>query len=172
MRSAHENKGSGIPRDQAGPLRYSPPEHRTASRTHPSATPTRTTPPATVHPRTTDPRGSNPRRRTSRQPIQAQVVPSCDLSHHSLCGWPFCCGHWITKSRRYSTTFGAVRSVRRRWARMLAAALTGRPFATDEAGGFVAVDGFGRLDGDPQTEVLGSWRYAGRGRDPAPGGGS
>ncbi|WP_307874227.1 MULTISPECIES: replication initiator [unclassified Frankia] len=81
-------------------------------------------------------------------------------------------GHWITKSRRYSTTFGAVRSVRRRWARMLAAALSGRPFATDEAGGFVAVDEFGRLDGDPQTEVLGSWRYAGRGRDPVPGGGS
>ena len=53
---------------------------------------------------------------------------------------------------------------------MLAAALSGRTFATDETGGYVAVDAFGRPDGDPQTVVLGSWRYAGRGRDPAPGG--
>ena len=81
-------------------------------------------------------------------------------------------GHWMTKSRRYSTTFGAVRGVRRRWVRMLAAALAGRPFEPDGAGGWVAVDQFGRPDGDPQTAVVGSWRYTGRGRDtPAAGAG-
>jgi len=76
-------------------------------------------------------------------------------------------GHWMTKSRRYSTTFGAVRAVRRRWVRMLAAALSGRPFEADGAGGWVAVDAFGRPDGDPTTVVVGQWRYAGRGRDPS-----
>jgi hypothetical protein len=75
--------------------------------------------------------------------------------------------HWMTKSRRYSTTFGAVRAVRRRWARLLGAALGGRPFGTDEAGGFVTLDEFGRPDGDARTLVVGEWRYAGRGRDPA-----
>ena len=76
-------------------------------------------------------------------------------------------GHWVAKSRRYSTTFGAVRTVRRRWARLLAAALGGRPFGTDEAGGLVALDAFGRPDGDPTTLVVGQWRYAGRGREPS-----
>jgi hypothetical protein len=80
-------------------------------------------------------------------------------------------GHWLTKSRKYSTTFGAVRAVRRRWARMLAAALTGRPFEVDGAGGWVALDEFGRPDGNAETVVVGSWRYAGRGRDPGSGGG-
>ncbi|WP_307874070.1 MULTISPECIES: replication initiator [unclassified Frankia] len=78
-------------------------------------------------------------------------------------------GHWVGKSRRYSTTFGAVRAVRRRWARVFSAALSGRPFGTDDAGGFVALDEFGRPDGDPATVVLGQWRYAGRGRDPGKG---
>jgi len=73
-------------------------------------------------------------------------------------------GHWVAKSRRYSTTFGAARAVRRRWARLLSAALGGRPFGTDEAGGYVVLDEFGRPDGDPTTLVVGQWRYAGRGR--------
>ncbi|MEX5712983.1 replication initiator [Parafrankia sp. FMc6] len=62
-------------------------------------------------------------------------------------------GHWLTKSRRYSTTFGALRTVRRVWSRTLGAVLSGR----------VPVDAFGRLDGDPATVAVGEWVYAGRG---------
>jgi len=85
-------------------------------------------------------------------------------------------GHWISKSRKYSTTFGAVRSARRRWARLLAAALSGRPLGLDGDGSPVVLDEFGRPDGDPQTLVVGQWRYVGRGREPvgaedAPGAG-
>jgi hypothetical protein len=31
----------------------------------------------------------------------------------------------------------------------------------------VTLDEFGRPDGDARTLVVGEWRYAGRGRDPA-----
>ncbi|OHV62154.1 MULTISPECIES: replication initiator [unclassified Pseudofrankia] len=76
-------------------------------------------------------------------------------------------GHWLTKSRRYSTTFRELRGVRRRWSRLLAAALSGRPLGLDGDGGPVVLDEFGRPDGDPDTVVVGQWRYVGRGRDPA-----
>jgi len=79
-------------------------------------------------------------------------------------------GHWLTKSRRYSTTFGKVRAVRRRWSRLLAAALSGRPLGIED-GGPVVLDEFGRPDGDERTLTVGRWRYAGRGRDPATGDG-
>ncbi|CAI7977504.1 Replication initiation protein [Frankia sp. Hr75.2] len=69
-------------------------------------------------------------------------------------------GHWLTKSRAYSTTFGALRTVRRVWSRTLGAVMSGR----------VPVDAFGRLDGDPDTVVLGAWTYAGRGLHPGGGG--
>ncbi|WP_231861623.1 MULTISPECIES: replication initiator [Frankia] len=62
-------------------------------------------------------------------------------------------GHWITKSRRYSTTFGALRGARRVYARTVAAVLSGG----------LPVDAFGRPDGDPRTVVIGAWTYAGRG---------
>jgi len=62
-------------------------------------------------------------------------------------------GHWITKSRRYSTTFGALRDARRVYARTVAAALSGG----------LPVDAFGRADGDPRTVVVRSWGYVGRG---------
>jgi hypothetical protein len=81
-------------------------------------------------------------------------------------------GHWLSKSRRYSTTFGKVRTVRRRYAQVLAAALSGRPIAAGSGGGVVTVDEFGRPDGDPDTLILGTWRYAGRGRHPDGSGGS
>ncbi|SBW24703.1 replication initiation protein [Candidatus Protofrankia californiensis] len=71
--------------------------------------------------------------------------------------------HWITKSRRYSTTFVVLRGARRVYARTVAAALSdGLP-----------VDAFGRPDGDPRTVVVGAWRYAGRGApaDAVPPGG-
>ncbi|WP_373693994.1 replication initiator [Parafrankia sp. BMG5.11] len=62
-------------------------------------------------------------------------------------------GHWISKARRWSTTFTALRTVRRVWSRTLGAAMAGR----------VPGDAFGRPDGDPATVVLGAWTYAGRG---------
>ncbi|KPM53804.1 replication initiation protein [Frankia sp. R43] len=62
-------------------------------------------------------------------------------------------GHWLTKSRAYSTTFTSLRSARRVWSRTLGAALSGHPL----------VDAFGRVDGDPATDVIGTWAYAGRG---------
>ncbi|ETA04224.1 hypothetical protein CcI6DRAFT_00440 [Frankia sp. CcI6] len=65
-------------------------------------------------------------------------------------GWG---GHWITKSRKYSTTFGALRGARRVYARLIGGALSGRGL----------VDAFGRPDGDPNTVAVGVWRYAGRG---------
>ncbi|MBL7501615.1 replication initiation protein [Frankia sp. CNm7] len=80
-------------------------------------------------------------------------------------------GHALTKSRAYSTTFGTLRGVRRRYARVFAAAVAGRPLGVD-GGELVTLDEFGRPDGDPATVVVGSWRYAGRGRAPATGDGS
>ncbi|OAA27191.1 hypothetical protein UG55_100974 [Frankia sp. EI5c] len=62
-------------------------------------------------------------------------------------------GHWLTKSRAYSTTFTALRTVRRVWSRTIGAAMAGH----------APLDAFGRLDGDPNTVVLGTWTYAGRG---------
>jgi len=58
--------------------------------------------------------------------------------------------------------------VRRRWSRLLAAALSGRPLGIED-GGPVVLDEFGRPDGDERTLTVGRWRYAGRGRDPATG---
>ncbi|ABD11478.1 hypothetical protein ThrDRAFT_03573 [Frankia casuarinae] len=64
-------------------------------------------------------------------------------------------GHWLTKSRTYSTTFTALRTVRRVWSRTIGAAMAGR----------VPVDAFGRAEGDENTIVLGAWTYTGRGLD-------
>ena len=64
--------------------------------------------------------------------------------------------HWVSKSRRYSTTFGQLRRARRDFARRLA------------TGGAGPVDAFGRPDGDPRTVVLAEWAYAGRGQPPPP----
>lgn len=60
-------------------------------------------------------------------------------------------GHWVTKSRFFSTTFSALRTARRAFAR--AARFGGDP----------PVDAFGRVDGDGRTVVLGWWRFAGVG---------
>lgn len=62
-------------------------------------------------------------------------------------------GHWLSKSHRYSTTFGALRTARRDHARVTAAVLAGNPLT----------DAFGRPPGDPATAIQGAWRYAGRG---------
>jgi hypothetical protein len=58
-------------------------------------------------------------------------------------------GHWLTKSRTYSTTFRALRGARRDYRR------SNRP------GG--PVDMFGRADGDPRTVTVGRWAFAGVG---------
>ncbi len=60
-------------------------------------------------------------------------------------------GHWVTKSRFYSTTFSALRTARREFARA----------ARFPAG--VGTDAFGRVEGDGRTVVLGWWRFAGVG---------
>ncbi|WP_322778281.1 replication initiator [Frankia sp. Cas4] len=60
-------------------------------------------------------------------------------------------GHWLTKSRRYSTTFGALRAARRRY---------------NQAGRFpdgVPRDAWGRPEVDGAVEHVGYWRFAGVG---------
>ncbi|WP_462203382.1 replication initiator [Frankia sp. CcWB3] len=61
-------------------------------------------------------------------------------------------GRWLTKSWAYSTTFTALRTVRRVWSRTIGAAMAGR----------IPVDAFGRADGDENTIVLGTWTYTAR----------
>jgi len=61
-------------------------------------------------------------------------------------------GHFLTKSRRYSTTMGALRMVRRDHARRQ---LLG------EAG--LVLDAWGRPEDDALVEVVRTWRYVGWG---------
>jgi hypothetical protein len=60
-------------------------------------------------------------------------------------------GHWSTKSRRYSTTFTALRRAR------IAHALARRHGTT------VPLDLWGRAASEEATVVLSSWAYRGRG---------
>ncbi len=55
-------------------------------------------------------------------------------------------GHWLTKSRRYSTTFAARRAARRTWQRT-------------NGGQREALDAFGRPDDTDQTLIIPAWRY-------------
>jgi len=59
-------------------------------------------------------------------------------------------GHFLTRSRRYSTTFTALRRARATYRR------------TRRHGG-VPLDAFGRPDGDDATVILATWVYAGSG---------
>jgi hypothetical protein len=60
-------------------------------------------------------------------------------------------GHCVTKSRRYSTTFKALRAARRAWT------------ARRRHGATVALDGDGRLLPPAGTVSVAGWEYAGRG---------
>jgi hypothetical protein len=60
-------------------------------------------------------------------------------------------GHWSTKSRRYSTTFGAIRRSRAEYARR-----------TQQASA-VPLDAWGRPLDEAQILVIAEWRYTGRG---------
>jgi hypothetical protein len=69
-----------------------------------------------------------------------------ELAHLKLRNWAHTLGyrgHWLTKSRRYSTTFGALRSARAEWS------------ATSN----------GETSGHAQSTTIGDWRYLGRGWD-------
>ena len=61
-------------------------------------------------------------------------------------------GHFLTKSRAYSTTMGELRRVRREYQR--------RRVAGDQG---VVLDAWGRPESDGLAEVKASWRYAGWG---------
>ncbi|WP_336502452.1 replication initiator [Candidatus Frankia alpina] len=58
-------------------------------------------------------------------------------------------GHWITKSRAYSTTFAACRERRRTWAR------THTPAGAERT----PLDAWGRPEDDDQVITLATWRY-------------
>jgi hypothetical protein len=60
-------------------------------------------------------------------------------------------GHWSTKSRRYSTTFGAIRRARAEHARRT------------QQGSAVPLDAWGRPLDEAQVLVIAEWRYTGRG---------
>jgi hypothetical protein len=60
-------------------------------------------------------------------------------------------GHCLTKSRRYSTTFRALRAARRAWA------------ARRRHGPAVALDADGRLLPPAGMVTVAGWEYAGRG---------
>ena len=60
-------------------------------------------------------------------------------------------GHWSTKSRRYSTTMGALRRARVAFAK--------RRRARDG----VPLDAFGRPEDDQAVIVVATWAYAGKG---------
>jgi hypothetical protein len=60
-------------------------------------------------------------------------------------------GHWLAKSRGSYQTFRALRAIRREHARR------------EQHPDGMPPDEFGRDDGDPRTEIVGVWRYAGRG---------
>ncbi len=62
-------------------------------------------------------------------------------------------GHWLTKSRRYSTTFAARRVARRVWAR------THTPSGQERT----PLDAWGRAEDDNQVVTLANWRYQGSG---------
>ncbi|AEH07899.1 MULTISPECIES: replication initiator [Protofrankia] len=62
-------------------------------------------------------------------------------------------GHWLTKSRRYSTTFTARRITRRIWAR------THTPTCEER----IPVDAWGRPEDDDLTVAMTNWRYQGSG---------
>ena len=69
-----------------------------------------------------------------------------ELAHLKLRNWAHTLGyrgHWLTKSRRYSTTLGALRSARAEWS-------ASRNVETS---------------GHPQSTTIGDWRYLGRGWD-------
>ncbi|WP_313949493.1 replication initiator, partial [Frankia sp. AvcI1] len=85
--------------------------------------------------------------------LPARTVGLLRWSHQ----WGFG-GHWLTKARRYSTTFTVLRDGRRVWARTMIAAQSGRSL----------VDAFGRPDGDPATVTVRAWQYAGRGGPDSP----
>jgi hypothetical protein len=61
-------------------------------------------------------------------------------------------GHFMTKSRRYSTTMGALRKVRRDHIRMQLLGNNG-----------VFLDAWGRPEDDTLVEVVKTWRYVGWG---------
>nr|MDT0665605.1 hypothetical protein [Micromonospora sp. DSM 115978] len=86
-----------------------------------------------------------------------EAAGRCPGRRAGLARWAHAYGfgsHWVSKSRWYSTTFGALRQARRDFGRNLA------------TGGAEPVDAFGRPDGDPRTVVVAAWAYAGRGRPP------
>ncbi|HKE99932.1 MAG TPA: replication initiator, partial [Actinomycetes bacterium] len=58
-------------------------------------------------------------------------------------------GHFLTRSRRYSTTFTRLRRARATYRRT--------------RGGGIPLDAFGRPDGDDATVILATWTYAGTG---------
>ncbi|OHV34494.1 plasmid replication initiator protein [Parafrankia soli] len=58
-------------------------------------------------------------------------------------------GHWLTKSRRYSTTFTRRRQARRTWQR------THTPAGEER----VPLDAFGRPDDSDETVIVASWRF-------------
>jgi len=60
-------------------------------------------------------------------------------------------GHFLTKSRRYSTTMGALRQGRRDHVRR------------QQSENGVVLDAWGRPEGDSLVEVVGTWRYVGWG---------
>ena len=60
-------------------------------------------------------------------------------------------GHWSTKSRRYSTTMGALRRARVAFAK--------RRRAKDG----IPLDAWGRPEDDDQVVIVASWAYVGRG---------
>lgn len=69
-----------------------------------------------------------------------------ELEHLKLQRWAHTLGfrgHWLTKSRRYSTTLGALRSARSEW-------------SANRQGG---------ASGYPNSEAVKDWRYIGRGWD-------
>ncbi|HMA45829.1 MAG TPA: replication initiator [Frankiaceae bacterium] len=81
------------------------------------------------------------------------------LAHLRLRAWAHCFGfggRWLTKSRRYSTTFGALRAARRDYRR--------RQVWADAT----PLDAFGRPEADQLVRVVGQWCYAGAGY-PTPG---
>jgi hypothetical protein len=83
-----------------------------------------------------------------------------DLAHLRLRAWAHMLGfrgHFSTKTRRYSTTLGALRTARADWRRLQAAIARGEnhPQPVDN-----------ELDGDATILVLANWTYAGTGLTP------
>ncbi len=80
-----------------------------------------------------------------------------DLAHLRLRAWAHMLGfrgHFSTKTRRYSTTLGALRTARAEWRRLQAAIARGDdPQPVDDAG-------------ETTTLVLAHWAYTGTGLTP------